>query len=61
MLILVSESLLKDFQIAIYLGNPGLLVCVGATTGRATVLREPKDMVLVRSVALIRLKKRGQR
>ena len=33
-----------------------LLVCVGATTGRATVLREPKDMVLVRSVALIRPK-----
>jgi type I restriction enzyme, S subunit len=31
-----------------------LLVCVGATTGRLTVLREPKDMVLVRSVALIR-------
>jgi type I restriction enzyme, S subunit len=31
-----------------------LLVCVGATTGRVAVLREPKDMVLVRSVALIR-------
>jgi len=31
-----------------------LLVCVGATTGRLTVLREPKEMVLVRSVALIR-------
>ncbi len=31
-----------------------LLVCVGATTGRLCVLREPKDMVLVRSVALIR-------
>ena len=31
-----------------------LLVCVGATTGRLTVLREPRDMVLVRSVALIR-------
>lgn len=31
-----------------------LMVCVGATTGRLTVLREPKDMVLVRSVALIR-------
>jgi type I restriction enzyme S subunit len=31
-----------------------LLVCVGATTGRLTVLREPQDMVLVRSVALIR-------
>lgn len=33
-----------------------LLVCVGATTGRLTVLYEPKDMVLVRSVALIRAK-----
>lgn len=32
-----------------------LLVCVGATTGRVTVLREPRDMVLVRSVALIRV------
>lgn len=31
-----------------------LLVCVGATTGRLCVLRETKDMVLVRSVALIR-------
>jgi type I restriction enzyme, S subunit len=31
-----------------------LLVCVGATTGRLCILREPKDMVLVRSVALIR-------
>jgi len=31
-----------------------LLVCVGATTGRLCVLREPKDMVLVRSVTLIR-------
>jgi type I restriction enzyme, S subunit len=31
-----------------------LLVCVGATTGRLCVLREPRDMVLVRSVALIR-------
>jgi type I restriction enzyme S subunit len=31
-----------------------LLVCVGATTGRLTVLRESRDMVLVRSVALIR-------
>jgi type I restriction enzyme S subunit len=31
-----------------------LLVCVGATTGRLTVLREQRDMVLVRSVALIR-------
>jgi type I restriction enzyme S subunit len=31
-----------------------LLVCVGATTGRLTVLREPREMVLVRSVALIR-------
>jgi type I restriction enzyme, S subunit len=31
-----------------------LLVCVGATTGRLCVLREPKEMVLVRSVALIR-------
>ena len=30
------------------------MVCVGATTGRLTVLREPQDMVLVRSVALIR-------
>ena len=34
--------------------NDLLLVCVGATTGRLTVLREPKAMVLVRSVALIR-------
>jgi type I restriction enzyme S subunit len=31
-----------------------LLVCVGATIGRLTVLRDPQDMVLVRSVALIR-------
>jgi type I restriction enzyme S subunit len=31
-----------------------LLVCVGATTGRLCVLREARDMVLVRSVALIR-------
>jgi type I restriction enzyme, S subunit len=31
-----------------------LLVCVGATTGRLCVLRETRDMVLVRSVALIR-------
>jgi len=31
-----------------------LLVCVGATTGRLCVLSEDKDMVLVRSVALIR-------
>jgi len=31
-----------------------LLVCVGATTGRLCILREAKDMVLVRSVALIR-------
>ena len=31
-----------------------LLVCVGATTGRLSILREAKDMVLVRSVALIR-------
>jgi type I restriction enzyme S subunit len=31
-----------------------LLVCVGATTGRLCILREVKDMVLVRSVALIR-------
>jgi type I restriction enzyme S subunit len=31
-----------------------LLVCVGATTGRLCVLREALDMVLVRSVALIR-------
>jgi type I restriction enzyme S subunit len=33
-----------------------LLVCVGATTGRLCILREAKDMVLVRSVALIRPK-----
>jgi type I restriction enzyme S subunit len=31
-----------------------LLVCVGATTGRLCVIRDSKDMVLVRSVALIR-------
>lgn len=31
-----------------------LLVCVGATIGRLTVLEAAKDMVLVRSVALIR-------
>jgi type I restriction enzyme S subunit len=31
-----------------------LLVCVGATTGRLCVLKDAKDMVLVRSVALIR-------
>ena len=34
--------------------NDLLLVCVGATIGRLTVLREPKAMVLVRSVSLIR-------
>ena len=34
--------------------NDLLLVCVGATTGRLTVLREPRAMVLVRSVSLIR-------
>jgi type I restriction enzyme, S subunit len=31
-----------------------LLVCVGATTGRLCALREQRDIVLVRSVALIR-------
>jgi len=31
-----------------------LLVCVGATTGRLCVIRDSKEMVLVRSVALIR-------
>lgn len=31
-----------------------LMVCVGATTGRLTVLTEPPEMVLVRSVALVR-------
>lgn len=31
-----------------------LMVCVGATTGRLCILKEPKDMVLVRSVALLR-------
>lgn len=31
-----------------------LLVCVGATTGRLCVLRDARDMVLVRSVALVR-------
>jgi type I restriction enzyme S subunit len=36
--------------------NDILLVCVGATTGRLCILREPADMVLVRSVALIRPK-----
>ncbi len=34
-----------------------LVVCVGATIGRLCVLREPRDMVLVRSVALIRPRK----
>jgi type I restriction enzyme S subunit len=36
--------------------QPGdlLMVCVGATTGRLAVLSTPCDMVLVRSVALIR-------
>jgi type I restriction enzyme S subunit len=34
--------------------NDILLVCVGATIGRLAILREAKDMVLVRSVALIR-------
>ncbi len=31
-----------------------LMVCVGATTGRLCILQEEKEMVLVRSVALIR-------
>jgi len=31
-----------------------LMVCVGATTGRLCLLRNPPDMVLVRSVALLR-------
>ncbi|SHJ66645.1 type I restriction enzyme, S subunit [Malonomonas rubra DSM 5091] len=31
-----------------------LMVCVGATTGRLTVIKDPEDFVLVRSVALIR-------
>lgn len=31
-----------------------LMVCVGATIGRLCVLRDPPDMVLVRSVALLR-------
>ncbi|WP_051690080.1 restriction endonuclease subunit S [Pelobacter seleniigenes] len=31
-----------------------LMVCVGATTGRLSVIKEPKNFVLVRSVALIR-------
>lgn len=35
--------------------NDILMVCVGATTGRLLVARDPVDMVLVRSVALIRL------
>lgn len=31
-----------------------LMVCVGATTGRLTVIKNPDDFVLVRSVALVR-------
>jgi len=31
-----------------------LMVCVGATTGRLTVIKNPGDFILVRSVALIR-------
>jgi type I restriction enzyme S subunit len=31
-----------------------LMVCVGATTGRVCLLKNPPDMVIVRSVALIR-------
>jgi type I restriction enzyme S subunit len=31
-----------------------LMVCVGATTGRVCLVQNPPDMVLVRSVALIR-------
>ena len=31
-----------------------LMVCVGATTGRVCLVRNPPDMVLVRSVALLR-------
>ncbi len=31
-----------------------LMVCVGATTGRVCLVQDPPDMVLVRSVALIR-------
>ncbi|MCA9032264.1 MAG: restriction endonuclease subunit S, partial [Planctomycetaceae bacterium] len=31
-----------------------LMVCVGATTGRLTVVRNPPEMVIVRSVALFR-------
>jgi type I restriction enzyme S subunit len=35
--------------------NDILMVCVGATTGRLSVVENPPDMVLVRSVALIRM------
>ncbi|MFA6283010.1 MAG: restriction endonuclease subunit S [Desulfurivibrionaceae bacterium] len=31
-----------------------LMVCVGATTGRLTVIKEPEKFIMVRSVALIR-------
>ncbi|MBW1833590.1 MAG: restriction endonuclease subunit S [Deltaproteobacteria bacterium] len=34
--------------------NDILMVCVGATTGRLCVIKNPPDIVLVRSVALIR-------
>ncbi|WP_047492326.1 restriction endonuclease subunit S [Terriglobus sp. TAA 43] len=34
--------------------NDILMVCVGATTGRICLVQDPPDMVLVRSVALIR-------
>ncbi len=34
--------------------NDILMVCVGATTGRLCLIKEPPDFVIVRSVALIR-------
>lgn len=34
--------------------NDLLMVCVGATTGRVCLIQNPPDMILVRSVALIR-------
>jgi type I restriction enzyme S subunit len=46
----------KDMAAVLAFLGDILMVCVGATTGRQCILRNAKDMVLVRSVALIRPK-----
>ncbi len=50
-----KETALKAWERCKPRHNDILMVCVGATTGRLLVAKEPVDMVLVRSVALIRM------